>query len=120
MSESIQSIQNASGAMELVQCMQLLCQVQFAWSKLSTGDIESAIDTDVTEDKNALYLAILKADATFSKQLLEQVGINSTIIKPLNKDAGKNVNGTPKYDNVFTVPVLSDLRRSPANLSKRQ
>jgi hypothetical protein len=30
----------------------------------------------------------------------------------MNKDAGKNVNGT-KYDNVFTVPV-PDLRKIPA------
>jgi hypothetical protein len=58
---------------------------------------ESAIiDTDEPEDKNALYIYVYKADATFSKQLLEQVGINS-IISIETKDAGENVNGALKY-----------------------
>jgi hypothetical protein len=89
------------------------------WRKLSTGDIESAIDTDVTEDKNALYLAIQR-QMPRSKQLLEQCLFHSTIIKPRNKDAGKDVNGTPKYDNVFTSCTIGAYENPRRSLSKRQ
>jgi hypothetical protein len=58
MSESIQSILKCLRCYGTRTMYAIAVSVQFAWSKLSTGDIESAIDTDVTEDKNALYLAI--------------------------------------------------------------
>jgi hypothetical protein len=64
----------------------------------------------MTEDKNALYLAILGRCHVL--KTTAWTSINSTIIKPLNKDAGKNVNGTPKYDN-FNCTCTRSLRKIP-------